>query len=190
MSENHDQSSPGTDSKFGTRDELYNEDGELEDLEWERRPEEFERHQRALLDDIFGDEFHPEDPPESFTRFERQLAMQRLTKTVYVAATGVTEYRTEKDEHRSVLDMSDTRKKGVAIVNPPEEQSDEVAEKAIDILATYGEEAEPFLSAIASGPSTPEEHRLHALEELREIRCEKGEESKSLSQAIRDWWHS
>lgn len=133
---------------------------------------EIEHHNRDRLVDIFSDEFHPDDPPESYRRFEQYQTMKRLVFAVHSSVGGSVVYETDemKTGYAAV-----PKYKLAKIEGHDGEGKPDIANQAIDLLADYGEPAEQFLAAIVSTETVPEEQRLRALEQLKGIRESKDE---------------
>ena len=62
----------------------------------------------------------------------------------------------------------------------------DIAKDSIDLMATYGQLAEPHMARLTSR-SLPEEVRRHAIVKLREVRDDATDEPLSLREALGRW---
>lgn len=133
------------------------------------------RHNEDRLERIYKQSgFHPEDPPDDFKKFREELARLRLVGAVHAAVGGTYRIKTVPDERNGeFIPLREEKKPGEVAVQSEQsvDQSDEdIARKAVEILSTYGEEAESELSHLAESGDIPNDIRLLALENLKTIR--------------------
>jgi hypothetical protein len=147
------------------------------------------QHAKEALEDLYSNEFPIDDPPESFERYEAEAAVRHLRGSIEQIFEP--NDRLAPVQIEVVIDSAD----GEAIDWEADwgKNLDDVtafiehSKRMIDVMATYGAVAESHIAAL-SYPKIHPEVREHAIETLAEMRDETNE-SKSLTAAIRDWWH-
>jgi hypothetical protein len=146
---------------------------------------------KEALEQLYSNEFPIDDPPESFERYEAEMAVRALRNSVADLA------HQHGDTTVVVADIDDGDDIGDAVVSEwPDEDSlyeeqitqhrIEIAKSSIDVMKTYGKVAEPHIAALARR-GLPSEVREYAVETLAEIRGEQEQESVSLREALGRW---
>lgn len=146
-------------------------------------------HSKEALENLYSNEFPIEDPPDSYERYEAELAVRHLRESItdMFAPPAHREQNVFVDdrdnpevvEEVAVGDTDSTVMR--AIIDARVQQ----AKNRIDVMATYGQLAEPHIAALTYS-DMHSEVRAYATETLAEIRAEQ-KSSKSLSETIRDW---
>lgn len=126
-------------------------------------------HAKEALEELYASEFPIDDPPESFERYEAELAVRHMRESVNGMFTA----------------------DGNILPTKPDNEDDDPAEfvdaamSIIDVMATYGGLAEPHIAALTGG-AIPPEVREHAIETLGELRDD-SDDPQSLREAIGRW---
>lgn len=128
-------------------------------------------HAKEALEELYHSEFPIDDPPESFERYEAECAVRALRGSVEAL---------DREKASQLEDISPVYGDGVS------EAEIEIAKESIDLMATYGQLAEPHIAQLTSR-SLPEEVRRHAIVKLREVRDNETDEPLSLREALGRW---
>lgn len=146
---------------------------------------------KEALEELYASEFPVDDPPESFERYEAEMAVRALRNSV----ADLAHY--EGDTKVLVANLSDSDDIDDAVVGEiPEpdgrygkaitQKRIDIAKSSIDVMETYGQLAEPHIAALTRR-DLPSEVREHAIDTLADIRGEADEESLSLREALGRW---
>jgi hypothetical protein len=146
-------------------------------------------HAKEALENLYASEFPIEDPPESWERYEAELAVRHLRQSItdMLASAVERDYSIFVDDADDPEVIEEVAADGVGstlaktIIDARVEQ----AKNRIDVMATYGQLAEPHIAALTYS-DIHSDVRAYATETLAEIR-DRQEPSKSLSETIRDW---
>lgn len=135
---------------------------------------DIKEYAREELEEIYADRFPADDPPDCITRYESEATLRNLTHSVHRLHTGSMQPdRTDREREEVVEHVV----------------SDSIVDESkaiIDVMATYGQLAEPYLAGLTSHGVHPD-IRVYATQALAELRSDK-DESKSLTAVLRDWW--
>jgi len=148
-------------------------------------------HAKEALEELYHSEFPIDDPPDSFERYEAEMAVRALRGSVADLA------HPNGDTTVVVADIEDEDDIDDAVVSEwPDENGlyqeqitqkrIEIAKSSIDVMATYGQVAEPHIATLAQR-GLPSEVREYAIETLASIREEQKKESLSLREALGRW---
>lgn len=147
-------------------------------------------HAKEALEEIFENDFPINDPPESWERYEAEVTLRHLRQSIVdMFAPAVEREQTIQinlaDRPDAVEDIIGESVE-VEVKQPLTDAGIEESKSRIDVMATYGQLAEPHIAALTYY-KIPPRVRSYATEALAEIR-EETQESKSLSETIRDWF--
>jgi hypothetical protein len=148
-------------------------------------------HAKEALEEVFENDFPINDPPESWERYETEVTLRHLRQGIVdmlapeVSREQHIHYDGEQDSE-VVAEMAELPHQDVDVAKAVVEARVEQAKQRIDVMATYGEVAEPHLAALTYS-NMHSEVRAYATEALAKVREEK-QSSKSLSETIRDWF--
>jgi hypothetical protein len=146
---------------------------------------------KEALEELYSSEFAIDDPPESFERYEAEMAVRALRNSV-----GALAY--ERGDTTVVvadIDEGDDINDAVVTEWPDEDglyeeaitqKRIEIAKSSIDVMETYGQLAEPHIAALTRR-DLPSEVREHAIDTLADIRRENDDEALSLREALGRW---
>jgi len=123
-------------------------------------------HAKEALEELYASEFPIDDPPESFERYEAELAVRHMRESVNGMFLPA-KHDDGEDEDDGAAEFVDD------------------AMSIIDVMATYGGLAEPHIAALTGG-AIPPEVREHAIETLGELRDD-SDGPQSLREAIGRW---
>lgn len=152
---------------------------------------------KEALEELYRNEFPIDDPPDSYERYEAEMAVRALRNSVESLTHRGRKTKILVDVYNLDGDIDDAVVDEASVTEMPAddevinrvvtEHHVEIAKSSIDLMATYGQLAESHIATLAQ-VGLPSEVRQHAIETLAEMR-EETNESKSLTAAIRDWWH-
>lgn len=146
---------------------------------------------KEALEQLYSSEFPIDDPPESFERYEAEMAVRALRTSV----ADLAHYEGDTTVLVADLNESDDIEDAIVTEVPDEDprygetvtqHRIEIAKSSIDVMATYGQLAESHIAALTRR-DLPSEVREHAIDTLAEIRDEQEEESLSLREALGRW---
>jgi len=148
---------------------------------------------KEALEQLYGNEFPIEDPPDSFERYEAEVALRHLSDSI------ANMFKDDPHPTREIQVVVDVVGGEIDDITeapeiPPEpvlhheawQLAIEQAKSRIDVMATYGQVAEPYLASLTYD-HIHSDVRAYATETLAEIR-DSSDGSQSLTAAIRDWW--
>lgn len=131
-------------------------------------------HAKEALEELYYSEFPIDDPPDSYERYEAECAVRSLRSSVEAL---------DRDRAARLEDVSDVSDVFACDVS---DEEIEIAKDSIDLMATYGQLAEPHIATLTAR-TLPEEVRRHAIEKLRQVREESKDEPLSLREALGRW---
>lgn len=146
-------------------------------------------HAREALEELYHNEFPITDPPDSWERYEAEVTLRHLRQSI--ADTFAPAVERQQTIQINLADRPDAVEDiiggdvEVEVKQPLTDADIEESKRRIDVMATYGQLAEPHIAALTYYKMPPRV-RSYATEVLAEIRDEK-QSSKSLSETIRDW---
>lgn len=147
-------------------------------------------HAKEALEELYASEFPVDDPPESFERYEAELAVRHMRQAIK-GMFGVDDYVQPVEMDVTILpgeddvdvDVDETWQKVLSDADLPE--FTEHAKRMLDVMATYDAVAEPHIAGLTYA-GIPPEVREHAIETLAELRDD-SDEPQSLREAIGRW---
>lgn len=128
-------------------------------------------HAKEALEELYHSEFPIDDPPDSFERYEAECTVRALRGSVESL---------DRLKASELEDHSPVHGDGVS------DEEIEIAKESIDLMATYGQLAEPHIASL-TGRTLPDEVRQHAVKKLREVREDADDEPLSLREALSRW---
>ena len=127
-----------------------------------KRQSQVKTSAREALEELYDDEFSLDNPPDSYERFESEMAVRNLRTSVERITLDPDGYGHEATDRRI-----------------------EAAINTIDVMGTYGQVAEQHL-AVLSRMDLPEEVYSHAIDTLADVR-EREQEPPTIREAIARW---
>jgi len=127
-----------------------------------KRQSQIKTSSREALEELYDEEFSLDNPPDSYERFESEMAVRKLRTSVERITLDADGWGHEATDRRI-----------------------EAAINTIDVMGTYGQVAEQHLAALCR-MDLPEQVYSHAIDTLAEVR-EEEQEPPTIREAIARW---